>query len=74
MRTSQEIIDETNEIARIIYLSRGYEVSKGFEFHTETKNRHPHEEQCWLAACMIQLLMTQTDPRDAIDELDEEEC
>ena len=71
MRTAQEIIDQTNEIARIIYDSMGYTVPKGTEFHTDTINRHPHETNCWNAACEIQLLMTETDPEDALAELEE---
>lgn len=73
MRTAKQIIDQTNEIARIIYASRGYEVPEGTEFHTETVNRHPHETQCWDAACEIQLLMTDTDVFDALCELEEEQ-
>ncbi len=72
MRTAQEIVDQTNEIARIIYASRGYTVPTGTEFHTETINRHPHERSCWAAACEIQNLMTQTDPQDALEELEDE--
>lgn len=71
-RTDQEIVDQTNEIARIIYASRGYTVPVGFEFHTETINRHPYERACWQAACEIQDLLTQTDPQDALDNLEEE--
>lgn len=71
MRSDQEIVDETNAIARIIYSSRGYEVSEGFEFHTDAINRHHHEISCWYAACEIQELMTETDPNDAVDNLEE---
>ncbi|MCF6459081.1 hypothetical protein [Pseudoalteromonas sp. MMG024] len=73
MRTAQQIVDQTNEIARIIYASRGYHVPEGTEFHTETVNRHPYETQCWEAACEIQELMTQTDVLDALEELGEEQ-
>lgn len=72
-RTAQEIIDQTNEIARIIYESRGYHVPAGYEFHTETRERHPHERQCWWAACQIQELMTQTEVMAALDELEEDQ-
>ncbi len=72
MRTAKEILDQTNEIARIIYASRGYTVPAGTEFHTETINRHPYERSCWVAACEIQELMTQTDPQDALEELEDE--
>ena len=72
MRTEQEIVDQTNAIARIIYASRGYKVEDDFVFHIETVNRHPYERSSWQAACEIQLLMTQTDPNDSVDNLDDE--
>lgn len=72
MRTAQEIIDQTNAVARVIYAHWGYQTPEGTEFHTETINRHPHETLCWEAACDIQELMTATDPRDALDELEED--
>ena len=71
-RTAQEIVDQTNAIARIIYASRGYSTSTGTEFHAETINRHPYEVQCWKAACEIQELMTNTDTNDALEELEDE--
>lgn len=73
MRTAKQIVKQTNEIARIIYASRGYTVPAGFEFHTETVNRHPHERQCWSAACKIQELLTETDVMNAVDEMEEEQ-
>ena len=72
MRTDQEIVDQTNSIARIIYANRGYKVPDSYEFHTETINRHPHERECWAAACEIQILMTDTDPEDAVRNLEED--
>lgn len=70
-RTAQEIVDQTNTIAAIIYLGMGYQSPKGFEFHTYTINRHPHETNCWDSACKIQELLTDTDPNDALDELED---
>ena len=72
MRTSKQIVNQTNAIAKIIYQSRGYEVKKGHDFHTERVNLHPFERQAWAAACEIQMLMTDTDPMDAVDELEDE--
>jgi hypothetical protein len=71
-RTAQEIVDQTNEIARIIYTNMGYRTPKGTEFHTEKINRHPNETLCWNAACEIQELMTHTDVNDALSELEDE--
>ena len=71
MRTSQEIVDQTNAIARIIYKQMGYVAPQGYEFHGETINRHPHERQCWRSACLIQELMTFTDAEDALSDIED---
>lgn len=72
MRTDQQIIDQANEMARIIYSHMGYSVPAGTEFHSETINRHPHARSCWGAACEIQMLLTNTDPNDAVNNLADE--
>jgi len=68
MRTDQEILDQTNELARTLYSLRGYSVAKGYRFDRAT---HPHEVEAWRGACEAQMLLTDTDPQDAIDALDE---
>lgn len=70
MRTAKEIVDQTNELARHFYAMQGYEVPKDFRFDTETENRHPDERACWAMACAAQLLLTDTDVEDAMQELD----
>lgn len=69
MRTAREIVDQTITIADIIYASRGYVQVKGFKYWL---SKHPHEIQAWDAACQIQELMTDTDPEDALAELENE--
>lgn len=69
MRTAQEILDQTNTLARRLYALRGYEVREGYRFDRAT---HPHEAAAWRGACEAQLLLTQTDPEDAIMELEED--
>lgn len=69
MRTAREIVDQTIKIASIIYASRGYVSPDGFKFW---ESKHPHELQAWDAACKIQELMTDTDPEDALAELEDE--
>jgi hypothetical protein len=66
MRTPQFIIEQTNELARTIYALRGYTVPVGYRFDSAT---HPHEREAWASACAAQLLLTDTDPQDALDEL-----
>ena len=70
MRTPQEIVDQTNELARELYRLRGYVVAEGYRFDKAT---HPHEVQAWAGACEAQRLLTETDVDDALQELEEEE-
>jgi hypothetical protein len=68
MRSAQQIIDQTNELAAELYRLRGYMVHSGFRFDQAT---HPMEIECWEGACAAQRLLTDTDPDDALAELDE---
>lgn len=69
VRSSREIVDQTNELARKLYALRGYVVAEGFRFETA---KHPHQREAWAGACEAQLLLTETDPDDALQELEEE--
>jgi hypothetical protein len=68
MRSDQQIIDQTNALARTLYALRGYTVREGYSFDRAT---HPHEVEAWLGACEAQILLTDTDPQDALDEIEE---
>jgi hypothetical protein len=70
MRTDQEIVDQTNQLARILYKIRGYEVDENHKFYENRRNFHPHELDAWRGACEAQLLLTNTDPNEALDNLD----
>lgn len=67
MRTDQEVIDQTNKLARILYRIHGYVVDVNFKFYL---SKHPHELQAWHGACEAQSLLTDTNPYDALDNLD----
>lgn len=67
MRSEQQIINQTNELARDLYALRGYNVEKGYRFDQAT---HPHEVEAWQGACAAQLLLTDTDPMEALVELE----
>ena len=67
MRTDQQIIDQTNKLARAFYNLEGYTVKEGYAFHRAT---HPHERTLWHMACAAQLELTETDPNEALDNLD----
>lgn len=67
MRTDQQIIDQTNELARKLYAIRGYNAPEGYRFDQAT---HAHEVEAWQGACAAQLMLTDTDPMDALAELE----
>lgn len=70
MRTDEEIVRQTNELAREMYKIRGYEVPTDCKFYEfDRKNYHPHEQECWNMACAAQEIITGTDPNDALDNL-----
>lgn len=69
MRSPREIVDQTNQLARQLYALRGYVVPEGYCFATA---KHPHQREAWAGAREAQLLLTETDPDDALQELEEE--
>lgn len=70
MRTDADIIAQTNELARQFYEMRGYEVPHGYRFDRAT---HPHEVEAWQCACIAQIVLTDTDPDDALQGEEETE-
>lgn len=71
MRTAQEIIDQTNELARKFYAAMGYVVPETHRFDVDRINTHPQERLCWQMACAAQLLLTETDVENALSEIEE---
>lgn len=70
-RTPQEIIDQTNELAREFYRLTGHSVNERFRFERERNNEHPQERMCWRMACFAQELLTNTDVDDVLSEIGE---
>jgi len=69
-RTDQQIVDQTEELARFL-LSWCF----NHEPRTPTPIRlseHPFAQRSWAAACHIQELLTATDVKNAVDEVDAE--
>lgn len=69
-RTDQQIVDQTEELA--VWL-----LSWCFNHQPETEtpmrqSTHPFAERCWAAACHIQEMLTDTDPMNAVAEVDVE--
>jgi hypothetical protein len=67
-RTDQQIVDQTNALARELYRLRGYTVEEGYRFDKAT---HPHEREAWRGACIAQELLTETEVENALMELEE---
>ncbi|MBV8248474.1 MAG: hypothetical protein JO200_08475 [Comamonas sp.] len=68
MRTEKQIVDQTNELARKLYAIRGYTAREGYRFDQAT---HPHEVEAWEGACAAQLMLTNTDPADALANIED---
>lgn len=70
MRTDQEIVDQTNELARLClrFIGTGYEVPEGHKFY---EANDPRSQRAWKMACEIQEHMTATDPNDALANIEE---
>lgn len=69
MRSDGEIVRQTNELARELYRLRGYVVPEGYRFD---KSTHPHARESWEGARTAQLMLTETDPDDALQDEEEE--
>lgn len=69
MRTDKQIVDETNELARLClrHLDTGYEAPEGHKFY---EAEDPRSKAAWQRACEIQQLLSKTDPNDALSALD----
>ena len=62
-RTDQEIVDQTNALARKFYEMQGYKVPDDFKFYLA---HHPQEVAAWDMAVTAQLELTDTDADDAL--------
>lgn len=64
MRADQQIVNQTNKLARAFYRIRGYVVDSEFKFYAD--DVHPHVSECWHMACEAQLELTETDVDDCL--------
>lgn len=92
-RTDQEVVDQTNDLARICmrHIGTGYEVPEDFKFYDPPRvvlspsRKHrtgrqsapiqdpppePRAAKAWEFACAVQELLFDTDPNDALANLD----
>jgi hypothetical protein len=71
-RTDREIVVQTNALAREFYLMLGYSVPVTHCFYDNARpNYHPQEAMCWAMACTAQKELTNTDPDDALSNLED---
>lgn len=66
MRTAQEIVRQTNQLARRMYSANGYAVPDDYRFY---EARNARANFMWAMACLAQEELTKTDPNDAVAEL-----
>jgi hypothetical protein len=69
MRTDQEIVDQTDDLAREFAKLDGYELDGKFYNDTASRSRH-----YWALACTAQAHLTNTDPCDALSALEDEQA
>lgn len=72
MCNDQQIVDQTNDLARLClsYIGTGYEVPDDHKFY---EAEDPRSRKAWQMACEIQQQMTATDPNDALSNITEPE-
>jgi len=69
-KSPQQIIDDALSLARALYSSIGYEVSKGFKFY---ESSHPQEQSMWEMAALAYEHIECTDVVNVLDELQDEQ-
>lgn len=70
LRTSREIVDDANALARVFYGMLGYQVEPGYRFDQAT---HPQEVAMWGMAVVAYENIEGTDVEDALNDILNEE-
>lgn len=68
MRTDKEIVQQTITLAGKFYEAHGYTHREGFRYW---ESPHPQERLMWEMACLAQVMLTETDPEDALSGLED---
>lgn len=66
--TLQKLVAACNKLAGIFYLAHGYRETKAFRFD---RSCHPQERSMWNLAAIAYRELTDTDPDDVLEELQE---
>lgn len=73
-RSDEEILVQTNKLARRLYGLMGYKVNKSFKFYVDNhRPLHPTEKLCWNLAREAQLVLTKTNVDDICYLFDEKQ-
>lgn len=65
-KTPQQIVDETNHLARVFYRSHGWIVPTGYRFD---QAHHPQEQGMWTLAVLAQQTLCRVNPTEALEDL-----
>lgn len=68
MRSNDDIVQQTILLAGAFYSAQGYTHRDGFRYW---ESPHPQERLMWELACLAQVELTNTDPNDALAELED---
>lgn len=68
-RDNDTIVQQTIALAGQFYSEQGYRHREGFRYW---ESPHPQERLMWRLACLAQIELTNTDPEDALQELEED--
>ena len=68
-RDNDAIVQQTIALAGQFYEAHGYTHREGFRYW---ESPHPQERLMWQMACLAQIELTNTDPEDALQELEDE--
>lgn len=67
-RTDEEIVAQTNKLARELAAFQGWSYPSDYKFdrHAIFEEYHPRARQLWEMARVAQMVLTDTDPDDAV--------
>lgn len=68
-RTDEQVIEQTDKLACTLALLDGYAFDAGYKFHEHSRlaaNPMPRQAKDWEMARQSQILLTETDPEDAL--------
>lgn len=68
-RTDEQVIEQTDKLACTLALLDGYAFDAGYKFHEHSRlaaNPMPRQAKYWEMARQSQILLTETDPEDAL--------